>query len=31
MEHVVEPLKALLKFGSNQMSISLDTVFGGVS
>jgi membrane protein len=30
MDHVVEPLKALVQFGSNQMSVSLDTVFGGV-
>ena len=30
MDHIVEPLKALVQFGSNQMSVSLDTVFGGV-
>jgi membrane protein len=30
MDHVVEPLKSLVQFGSNQMAISLDTVFGGV-
>ena len=30
MENVVEPLKSLIQFGSNQMSVSLDTVFGGV-
>ncbi len=29
MEHVVEPLRALLTFGSNQMAVSLETVFGG--
>lgn len=29
MDNVVEPLKALLQFGSNQMSVSLDSVFGG--
>lgn len=29
LDNVVEPLKALVQFGSNQMSISLDTVFGG--
>lgn len=29
MDHVVEPLKALVQFGSNQMSVSLDSVFGG--
>ncbi len=29
MDHVVEPLRSLIQFGSNQMSISLDTVFGG--
>ena len=28
MNHVVEPLLSLVTFGSNQMSISLDTVFG---
>ncbi len=30
MDHVVEPLKSLVAFGSNQMSVSLDSVFGGV-
>ena len=30
MDHVVEPLKSLVQFGSNQMSVSLDSVFGGV-
>jgi membrane protein len=30
MGHVVEPLKSLVQFGSNQMSISLDTVFAAV-
>ncbi len=30
MRHVVEPLKSLVQFGSNQMSVSLDTVFAGV-
>ena len=30
MKHVVEPLKALVQFGSNQMSVSLDSVFAGV-
>lgn len=30
MKHVVEPLKSLVQFGSNQMSVSLDTVFAGV-
>jgi DNA-binding IscR family transcriptional regulator len=30
MDHVVEPLRALVQFGSNQMSVSLDSVFGGV-
>lgn len=29
MDNVVEPLKSLLVFGSNQMSVSLDTVLGG--
>jgi membrane protein len=29
MDHVVEPLRSLLTFGSNQMSVSLETVFGG--
>ena len=29
MNNVVEPLKALVQFGSNQMSVSLDSVFGG--
>ncbi len=29
MDHVVEPLKSLVQFGSNQMAISLETVFGG--
>lgn len=29
MDHVVAPLRSLVQFGSNQMSISLDTVFGG--
>ncbi len=31
MDHVVEPLKALVQFGSNQMSVSLDSVFGGTA
>jgi membrane protein len=31
MEQVVEPLKSLVQFGSNQMAISLDTVFGGLN
>ena len=30
MNHVVEPLKSLVQFGSNQMSVSLDTVFARV-
>jgi len=30
MDHVVEPLKSLVQFGSNQMSVSLDTVFARV-
>ncbi len=30
MDNVVEPLRSLVQFGSNQMSISLDSVFGGV-
>ena len=30
MDKVVEPLRSLVQFGSNQMSISLDSVFGGV-
>ncbi len=30
MDHVVEPLKSLVQFGSNHMAISLDTVFGGI-
>lgn len=30
MDHVVEPLISLVQFGSNQMSVTLDTVFGGV-
>jgi len=29
MDNVVGPLKSLVQFGSNQMSMSLDTVFGG--
>lgn len=29
MDNVVEPLKSLVQFGSNQMSVSLDSVFGG--
>jgi membrane protein len=29
MDRVVEPLKSLVQFGSNQMSVSLDSVFGG--
>jgi len=29
MENVVEPLKSLLTFGSNQMAVSLDAVLGG--
>ena len=28
MNHVVEPLRSLVAFGSNQMSVSLDSVFG---
>jgi membrane protein len=31
MENIVEPLKALLQFGSNQMAVSLDSVFGGTN
>jgi membrane protein len=31
MENVVEPLKSLLQFGSNQMAVSLDSVFGGAT
>ena len=30
MDHVVEPLRSLVQFGSNQMSVSLDTVFARV-
>ena len=30
LERVVEPLKSMVQFGSNQMSVSLDSVFGGV-
>lgn len=30
MNHVVEPLKSLVQFGSNQMSVSLDSVFARV-
>ncbi|HEY5646971.1 MAG TPA: YhjD/YihY/BrkB family envelope integrity protein, partial [Pseudomonadales bacterium] len=29
MDHVVEPLRSLVQFGSNQMSVSLDSIFGG--
>lgn len=29
MKHVVEPLLSLVSFGSNQMAVSLDAVFGG--
>jgi hypothetical protein len=29
MAHVVEPLKSLVEFGSNQMTMSLESVFGG--
>jgi len=29
MDNVVEPLRSLVQFGSNQMSISLEVVFGG--
>jgi membrane protein len=29
MDQVVEPLKSLVQFGSNQMSMSLEAVFGG--
>ena len=29
MDNVVKPLRSLVQFGSNQMSISLDSVFGG--
>jgi membrane protein len=29
MDNVVEPLKSLAQFGSNQMSVSLEAVFGG--
>jgi len=29
MDNIVEPLRALLQFGSNQMAVSLDSVFGG--
>ena len=31
MDNVVEPLRALAQFGSNEMSVSLDTVLGGSS
>ena len=31
MDNVVEPLKALVQFGSNQMAVSLETVFGGTA
>jgi len=31
MNHVVEPLLSLVSFGSNQMSVSLDSVFGGAN
>ncbi len=31
MDNVVEPLKSLLQFGSNQMAVSLESVFGGAS
>jgi membrane protein len=30
MNHVVEPLRSLVQFGSNQMSVSLDSVFARV-
>jgi len=30
MDNVVEPLKSLVQFGSNQMSVSLDSVFGAM-
>ena len=30
MDHVVAPLRSLVQFGSNQMSVSLDAVFGGL-
>ena len=30
MDHVVEPLKSLVQFGSNQMAVSLDSVFARV-
>jgi membrane protein len=30
MDHVTGPLKSLVQFGSNQMSVTLDTVFGGI-
>lgn len=29
MAHVVDPLKSLVEFGSNQMTMSLESVFGG--
>ncbi len=29
MENVTEPLKSLVQFGSNEMSVTLDRVFGG--
>lgn len=29
MDNIVEPLRSLVQFGSNQMSISLEVVFGG--
>jgi len=31
MDNIVEPLKSLLQFGSNQMAVSLDSVFGGTN
>ena len=30
MDHVTAPLRSLIQFGSNQMAVSLDTVFAGV-
>jgi len=29
MESVTEPLKSLIQFGSNEMTVTLDRVFGG--
>ena len=30
MQRVTEPLKSMAQFGSNEMSVSLDSVFGSV-